>query len=159
MLTYKQIAQAVTSKLTSQFPQIPVLQEDVEEGSGSTATGFTFVRPSFKVMLDSITRDERQYNSHRSLTVRIYFFPTSLYNYALEFLDTLGGLEYAFALNLPVQDRTLTISETRNQQIGDATQTKVLEFDFDLPWYDDASQPPTESPYMMEDINLNFTDE
>ncbi len=159
MLTYKQIAQSVTSKLISQFPNVAVLQEDVEKGSGNSNVGFTFTRPSFKVILDSITRDERQYNSLRSLTVRIYFFPTDIHNYSMEFLDTLDGLETAFNLNFICQDRTLTIAETRNQQIGDATQTKVLEFDFDTHWYDDSLSPPAESAYMMEDVELNLKDE
>ncbi|GEO27028.1 hypothetical protein AAC03nite_28130 [Alicyclobacillus acidoterrestris] len=159
MLTYKQIVQAVTEKLQSQFPSIPVLQEDVGEGSANSGSGFQFERPSFKVLFDSASRDERLYNSLRTATCRIYFFPTSLYNYSLEFLDTLDGLETAFGLNLQVQDRTITITESRNEQIGDATQTKVLEFDFDIQWYDDPAHPQSESPYKMEELDLDFTDE
>lgn len=154
MLTYKQIAASVTAKLTAQFPAIPVLAEDVEEGSGGG-----FERPSFKVLFDGVSRDEMLYNSKRSVTIRIYFFPTSLYNYSMEFLDTLDGLEQAFNLNLAIQDRILTLDNTRNQEIGEATQTKVLEFDFDLRWYDDSLYPQPESDYKMEDLELSMDEE
>lgn len=154
MLTYKQIAAAVTSTLNTQFPAIPVLEEDVEEGSGGG-----FERPSFKVLFDAISRDEMLYNSKRSVTIRIYFFPTNLYTYSMEFLDTLDGLEQVFNLTLVCQDRTLTLDNTRNQEIGEATQTKVLEFNFDLRWYDDSLHPQPTVDYKMEDVELNMTED
>lgn len=158
MLTYTQIAQAVTSQLQAKFPTIPVMQEDVTDGSENAANGFKFDRPSFKVLFDSASRDERAYNSLRSTTCRIHFFPTDMYNYSLEFLDTTDGLEAAFALNFVCQDRTLTIAEARSQQIGDTTQTKVLEFDFDLQWYDDPSQPQAQPAYTMGTVDLNIAE-
>lgn len=157
-LTYKEVAQAITAKLQVQFPSVPILQEDVEEGSANAPAGYTFLRPSFKVLYETSGSDERQYNAIRTMTCRIYFFPTDIHNYSLEFLDTIDGLESAFALNFACQDRTLTIKSSRNQQIGDATQTKILEFDFDLEWYDDPAQPQPTTTYVMQDIALNLSE-
>jgi hypothetical protein len=135
MITYKQIVKAITDKLVGKFPLIPIVENNVEEG---------FDRPSFFVMLDNVTRDERRHYSIRSMTCRIYFFPSDRYNFTLEFLDIQEKLESAFNLTLSVADRLITITETRTQQIGEQTETKVLEFEFDFSFHDD--------PYTTEEI-------
>lgn len=122
MLTLKQIDKAIADMLNNHFPDIEIQSSDVEEG---------FKRPSFFMQLDNINTDTRQYYAIRTMTARIYYFPSSRYEYSLEVLDMQDQLNSVFNLNFPVGDRVITIDETRSQVID-----KVLEFEFDFEYHD-----------------------
>jgi hypothetical protein len=116
--TLKQIKLAINDMILAKFPAIEIQSTDVKEG---------FNRPSFFVQLDNIGRDTKLYVSERGLTTRIYYFPEDRYNYSLEIMDIQDSLESIFNLNFKVGNRTITISETRGQEIDG-----VLEFEFDF---------------------------
>lgn len=139
MLTLKQIKLAINNMILEKFPDIEIISRDVSEG---------FVRPSFHVMFDNIDRDTRFYVSERSMTVRIYYFPSDRYEYSLEILDIQDSLESIFNLNLEVEDRVITINETRGQQIDG-----VLEFEFDFDFVE--SNEREDKGELMEELILD----
>ena len=157
-LTYEQIVTAITSQLQTQFPSVSIVAEDVTEGSSNAATGYTFPRPSFTVTLENVSNDDMLSVAERLLTCRILYFPTNIYTYSVEMLQTMDGLESAFNLNIPIQDRVLTLEDTRSQQIGDGTQIKVLEFSFDISWYDDPAKPAGTTPQLIENLYTNLSE-
>lgn len=135
MLTLKQIKKAINDVLIAKFPAIPVQSNDVKEG---------FARPSFFVRLEDITRDSRLYVAERSMTVRIYFFPSDRNEYAIELLDTQDSLEQSFDLTLTVEDRHITIGQTSAVEVDG-----VLQFEFDFSYLESKIAEPTE-PLMAE---------
>lgn len=129
MLTLKQIDKAITSMLLTQYPDIDVVETDVSEG---------FERPSFHIVMDNLDRDTRLHYSIRSMTVRIYYFPSDRYTYQLEILEMQQDLESIFNLNFAVEDRVITIDETRGQIIDG-----ILEFEFDFTYHEDNQKEDT----------------
>lgn len=144
MLSYKQIVKAVTDQLIDKFPDIEIQSSDVEEG---------FQRPVFYVLLDDIERDTRKHYSIVSMTIRIYYFPSSRYEYALEVLDMQYQLEQAFNLNMTVEDRVLTINRTSSLVVD-----KVLEFDIELEYQDAAFAQQEPDSEIMQELKLNVQD-
>jgi hypothetical protein len=120
MITYKNIATAVNTKLSS-F-EVEINSRDVKEG---------FPRPSFFVQLLPSTRSGDVDNVHKMLTVQIYYFPSDRYEYAVEVLDVQENLEYAFDLKLKVQDRYLDIIDAET-----VLTDGVLNFSFSVEFYD-----------------------
>lgn len=121
MITYKQIKKAINDKLKSKF-FIEINSKDISEG---------FIRPSFFVDFENITRTGLESQIERSFTVRIYFFPTSKDAYSMEVLDVLEGLEEIFDLKLHVEDRYFNILETNSD-----TTDGVLQFEFEIQYED-----------------------
>lgn len=115
MITYKDIKKSINDKLINEFGY-EINSNDVKEG---------FSRPSFFVDFDNINRSSTEEQVMRSLTVRIYFFPSDRYNYSLEVLDVSERLENLFELKLSVLDRKFTVSEV-NSDVTDG----VLNFNF-----------------------------
>jgi len=122
MITLKDIKKAINSIISNKFPDVEIMSTDVKEG---------FNRPSFFVQLDNVTKDDRLYYFTRDMTVRIYYFPSDRYNYNLEVLDVVDGLESIFNLNFNVSDRVITIDNT-SYDITDG----VLEFDLEFNYTD-----------------------
>lgn len=117
MITLKDIKKAINLKLTTQFG-FEINSNDVKEG---------FKKPSFFVDFDNISLSSTVEQKQRSLTVRIYFFPTDRYHFSLEILDVQERLEKEFDLKLQVLDRHLNITEV------DASVTDgVLVFNFNI---------------------------
>jgi hypothetical protein len=135
MLKFSQIDVAITDMLLSKFPTIEIQSSDVKEG---------FNRPSFFVTIDNVNRESStKYSSIRSMTIRIYYFPTDRYNYSLEVLDIQQQLEELFDQNLTVETRVIPIQETNHFVVD-----KVLEFDIDIEYYEEPlpstePEPPT----------------
>jgi hypothetical protein len=141
MLTYKQIVKTTTDMLISKFPLIEVQESDVEQG---------FQRPSFFISLPDVNRDSRKYYSLRSMTIRIYFFPTDRYVYSLEVLDVQQKLEELFDLTLKVEDRVITISNTSSMVVD-----KVLEFDINIEYYEKPLPDGSIEPPVMQELNID----
>ncbi|MCU6709404.1 hypothetical protein M6D81_11880 [Paenibacillus sp. J5C_2022] len=141
MLTYKQIVRAVTNQLIDKFPDIEIQASDVEEG---------FQRPSFYVILDDIERDTRKNYSIVSMTIRIYFFPSNRYEYALEVLDMQFQLEQLFNLIMSLEDRVITINRTSSMVVD-----KVLEFGIELEYHDSAFAQQEPNTEVMQELKLN----
>lgn len=121
MITYKDIKKAINTKLKKEF-DFEINSNDVKEG---------FNRPSFFVTLDNHNRSSNQDQIQKSLTVRIYYFPTDRYEYSLEIMDIQERLENLFDLKLKVKDRYLNIMETSGNETDG-----VLEFSFDIDFYE-----------------------
>lgn len=122
MLSLKQIKKAVNDIIKVKFPTIEIQAEDIKEG---------FKRPSFFVQFDNLDKDTGLYASDRSMTIRVYYFPSDRYVYSLEILDIQDSLDSIFNLNFAVEDRVITIKEARGQVVD-----KVLEFEFDINFVD-----------------------
>ncbi|MDU0200162.1 phage tail terminator family protein [Paenibacillus sp. MAH-36] len=87
MLTLKDIAKAINTRLSTAIPEIPINSTDVREG---------FERPSFYVDFDEANRAPVfTWATERTLQVIIYFFPTSQYDYQIEMLDIQQRIEDA----------------------------------------------------------------
>jgi hypothetical protein len=139
MLTLKQIILAIDEVILAKFPTIEIQATDVKEG---------FKRPSFFVQLDNISSDTGLYFSKRSMTTRIYYFPSNRHNYSLELIDMQDGLESIFKLNFEVENRVITIAETRGQTIDG-----VLEFEFDFEFTEKLEIEDLGDP--MEELDYN----
>lgn len=120
MITYKDIRLAINRQLKK--TGIEITSRDVTEG---------FDRPSFFVQLDNVGRSGDESQVHKSMTVRIYYFPTDRYEYSIEVLDMQETLENLFDLKLAVKDRFFNVDEFTTF-LNDG----VLNCSFDLDFYD-----------------------
>lgn len=135
MITYKQIKKAINEKLTAKFA-IEINSKDISEG---------FIRPSFFVDFENMSKTGLESQVERSFTVRIYFFPTNKDSYSLEVLDVLEGLEEIFDLKLHVEDRYFNIFEGK----GEVTDG-VLQFEFDIQYEDGREIEEAETMQVLE---------
>jgi len=140
MLSRKQINAAINEVLETNFPGIPIISRDVEKGYG---------RPSFFVRIETNRSETYQGNIYRDMTCRIRYFPTDRYQYKEEAYEVQDKLEQLFGLNFSVGDRTITISSATTDIID-----KVVHYDFDFSYYDEAgNDDPVEQP--MEELIFN----
>lgn len=119
-MNYLDIKKAINDRLKSQF-SIEIQSKDVREG---------FNRPSFFVEFDDMTRTKYESHEQKSLTVRIYFFPTSSTHYSIELMEVQERLEDVFGLKLKVKDRLININSTESLIVDG-----ILEFSFQLDFY------------------------
>lgn len=120
MIDYKDIKTAVNKQLSNLG--IDIQSRDVREG---------FNRPSFFVQLDNASRSNYTTQIGRMLTVRIYYFPSDRYEYAVEVLEMQDELEQLFDLKLPVKDRLLNITDLESGMSDGVLQCSFeLEFEF-----------------------------
>lgn len=138
MLTLKELKLAINDLIIAKFPAIEIQATDVREG---------FKRASFFVELVNLDRDTRQYVSERSVTVRVFYFPASRREYALEIMEVQDDLESVFNLNFKAAGKVITINETRGQTIDG-----VLEFEFDFMYHDKIEI--TDDSDLMQDLEL-----
>jgi len=120
MIDYKDIKKAVNKQLSK--TEIEIMSRDVEEG---------FNRPSFFVELDNVNRSSTVSQIERSLTVRIYYFPSERYNYSIEVLEMQDKLEDLFDLKLKIKSRWLNILDYQSF-VNDG----VLSCSFDIEFED-----------------------
>lgn len=142
MLTRVQINKAINDKIKAEFPNIPILSSDVEEGFG---------RPSFFVSLETNRIESFQFNTLREMTCRILYFPKDRFVFKEEAYDVMDRLEKLFGLNFSVAGRTITIDAATSDIID-----KVLHFDFDFTYYDDSSYEENGggSQDLMQELNF-----
>lgn len=136
MITYKDLKRTINQNLKQQF-NIPINSNDISEG---------FKRPSFFVEFDDLTRSSSPDHYEKSLTVRIYYFPTTINESSIEILEIHDELEDLFDLKLQVGERHLNIFETTST-VSDG----VLQFEFDLQFSD--SKDNNEVHPAMEELN------
>ena len=136
MITRAQINEAINSAIKAEFPGIKIVSRDVEEG---------FERPSFFVQLETNRTETFQGSVRRDMTCRIRFFPTDRHQYKEEAYDVIDRLETLFGLNFQVGERTITIDGA----VADIID-KVVHYDFDFSFYDDAGNDDPAGPTMQE---------
>lgn len=132
MIDYKDIKTAVNEQLKKL--EIDIQARDVQKG---------FSRPSLFVELDNAERSGTTSQVYRTLTVRIYYFPKSKYEYAIDVLEKQDEVENLFDLKLAVKDRLLNV-EDFTSSLSDG----VLQFSFDIEFYQGRK---TEEDFVDED--------
>ncbi|MBX8942570.1 DUF6838 family protein [Lysinibacillus sp. K60] len=122
MITFENIRATVTKNLKANFEGIKVSSKSVKDG---------FTRPSFKVELDNVKREGYLTQVEKSCTVRIFYFPSTIDDNAIELLDVQETIGNLFDLKFSVGDRHLDIGEPNFDEIDG-----VLQFEFDLQFFD-----------------------
>ncbi len=117
MITFKKIKTNINKKLQSNF--------DIDVSSKSANEGFE--RPSFKVELDNVKREDSLTQVERSCTVRIFYFPSTTDANAAELLDIQEALGDLFVLKLSIEGRHFDVVEPKFDEIDG-----VLQFEFDI---------------------------
>jgi hypothetical protein len=140
MITYKDIKAAVVRKLNDEFG-IEIQSSDVSEG---------FVRPSFFVSFDNQSKSSTLDQFERSMTIRINYFPSDRYEYALEILNITEKLETIFDLKLPVLERQFNINEVQS-----VVTDGVLEFSFDIEYSEGKEAEEAEKMQELEIERVN----
>lgn len=126
MLSRKEIMKAINTRLKTKFPAIPSLSRDVKKG---------FSRPSFKVTLET-PRESRNVNlTHREMTCRILYFPTSRYDYDEETTEMQDHLSILFGLNLTVGKYRVVIDDSDTDVVDG-----VLEYNFRFSFIDSGPE-------------------
>lgn len=142
MIGTKDIRKAVVQRLKKTGHK--VIARDVEKG---------FERPAFFVELDNNVRFGTAEQVERSLTVRIYYFPTDRYEHSVEVLDTLDQVETLFDLKLQVNDRWLNVNDFRSTM-----NEGVLICTFDTSFIDARSRNILQDPRdPMETLDVDMT--
>lgn len=144
MITFKKIKTTVNKKLRFSFSEIDVSSRLANEG---------FTRPSFKVELDNVKREGSLTQVERSCTVRIFYFPSTIDDSAVELLDVQEALGDLFDLKFTVEGRHLDVVEPNFDEIDG-----VLQFEFDIRIFEARGNEydikPNHNPDLMQ--NLEF---
>lgn len=128
MISLKDIRQAVNHQLN--VTGIEINSRDVSEG---------FNRPSFFVQLDNVKTFSTPTHVRRSLTVRIYYFPTERHENSMELLNMQEQIESLFVLHLKVKDRLLNIDDVDSTIIEGVYQA-WFDLDFETEHDRDLTQ-------------------
>lgn len=122
MIGYKDIKKSINSIIKSNFAA-KVNSKDVKEG---------FERPSFFVDFNDVSITSYELQTHHTMTVVVYYFPSDRTSYSIELLDIQEKLYKAFDLKLEVKDRQLDIDAIEFNVIDG-----VLEMTFELSFYNE----------------------
>lgn len=139
MITLKQIKTAVNTALKKNTG-IKVNSKDIKEG---------FERPSFFVELDDVERIGLESQVEYSLTVRIYYFPSSEEEASIEILEMQDTLFEIFDTHLVVDNRLLHIIDP-----GTSESDGVLQFTFNLSFEDGRE---VEDAELIQEIDFDVT--
>ncbi|WLR52463.1 hypothetical protein LC040_06055 [Bacillus tianshenii] len=118
MITLKDIKKSINSKISAAFAGIDIQSTDVSEG---------FHRPSIFVEFDNMKKESFPEQIRRSLTVRIYYFPSDRSQHSIELLEVQERLEALFDLKLDVLNRKFNIQDVSTNIVDG-----VLNFYFDI---------------------------
>lgn len=144
MITFENIRATVSRNLKVNFNGLKVSSKSVKDG---------FTRPSFKVELDNVKREGYLTQVEKSCTVRIFYFPSTIDDNAIELLDVQEALGKLFDLKFSVGDRHLDIVEPNFDEIDG-----VLQFEFDLQFFDGREYGEGSSGGNIEDEIKNGKD-
>lgn len=122
MIGLKDIIKSINDKIEADFSNIEIQSTDIKEG---------FLRPCFYVEIDNNKANKLNPSSkEKTLTVRIYYFPTDRYENRIELLETQDNLENMFFEGLQVnQDFFIP---TLDNELNFTTTDGVLQLSFDL---------------------------
>lgn len=117
MITFKDIKDAITLKLSEEFRQIEIYDEKIQQG---------FKPPAFFVQLIPInTTRAGRVVKNPTLTVDVHYFPKEECND--ELYDMAESLEKSFKFSIQVKDRVLHIQKIEYEIVD-----FVLHFQVDL---------------------------
>lgn len=150
MISLKDINKAVNEKIKLVFPSVEIMSTDIKEG---------FKRPSFFVELDNVKKSP--YNTtaiERSMTVRIYYFPSDRNKFKIELMEVQEGLEDAFFQCLKVQEGfSIPIDEVETE-IADG----VLQCTFDIQYIEsldsehECHEDTNSNNELIENLDMNI---
>lgn len=140
MITLVDIKKSINQVLKTNFPDIKLYADEVEEG---------FTRPSFFTSIIPIifNYDTTNYSSNKLMVVINYFSENET---ELENLKMIDGLKKAYGMTLKVKDRYITLREIKTD-ITDG----VLQFKFDLNFFD-GIEITKEEYEIMKQLNMNL---
>lgn len=144
MITFENIRATVTKNLKANYNGLKVSSKSVKDG---------FTRPSFKVELDNVKREGYLTQVEKSCTVRIFYFPSTIDDNAIELLDVQEAIGNLFDLKFSIGDRHLDIVEPNFDEIDG-----VLQFEFDLHFFDGREYGEGSSGGNIEDEIKNGKD-
>ncbi|ULO09668.1 hypothetical protein H1230_13360 [Paenibacillus sp. 19GGS1-52] len=144
MITLINVAEAINQKLIDILPDIPIQSSDIREGFG---------RPCLYVDFDSVV--PAKYGPKgldRTISVIIYFFPTSQTNYKLELLTVQDMLETAFVDNFKIVDGFVVYPSNLSSDKVDG----ILQVSFDIQLIEIADEENgNTSDFMMDELDVN----
>ncbi len=138
MITLKKIKQTVEEVVTIGLPQLQLLPQKPTEALEAT---------SIYIELDNIIKNNRLYNYERSLTVRIYIYPSNTTAGMSEALEAIEGLEELFQLTMKIEDRSIKILETSSKLVDG-----VFQFEFNVNYFE--AKEETDDNELMQNIKL-----
>ncbi len=138
MITLKKIKQTIEEVITIGLPQLQLLPQKPTEALEAT---------SIYIELDNIIKNNRLYNYERSLTVRVYIYPSNTANGISEALEVIEGLEELFQLTMKIEDRSIKIPETSSK-----LEDGVFQFEFNMNYFE--AKEETEDNELMQGIKL-----
>lgn len=143
MITLSDLVTFINTSLETKFPTIERLSTDIEEG---------FNRPAFFVDIDNHNRSMLgEILKDVSLTVRIYYFPSSKYKNRIEVLTMIEDLTNLFLTNLKInEDFYIPIDEVNST----VTEEKVAIVNFDIRYVYEV--PEDEGLEMIENLEMNI---
>jgi len=146
MVKYIDILKSINKILEDKFSNIPILSEkDVEE---------KIIRPSFMVSMDNISSNNfMNMVIDKSLTIRIYYFPSSRYKYKIENLNMIDNLNELFVENdiLKLENFNILI----NGEISTDVVQSVLNYNFDIEFSENIIRDYS-GIENMEDLETNI---
>lgn len=146
MVKYIDILKSINKILEDKFSNIPILSEkDVEE---------KITRPSLMVSMDNVSSDNFMSNViDKSLTIRIYYFPSSRYKYKIENLNMMDNLNELFVENdiLKLENFNILI----NGEISTDVVQSVLNYNFDIEFSENIIRDYS-GIENMEDLETNI---
>lgn len=120
MITLIQIGTAINKRLKEVLPNISINTKDITEG---------FVRPSLTVDFDNTTSSKfGTQGFERTLSVIVYFFPSTQTKYKFEILEVQQLLELGFADNLEIIEGFVVFPS----ELSSTKVDGVLQFSFDI---------------------------
>ena len=146
MVKYIDILKAINKLLEDNFSNVPILSEkDVEE---------KIIRPSFMVSMDNISSNNFM-NAviDKSVTIRIYYFPSNKYKYKIENLNMIDNLNELFVENdiLKLENFNILI----NGEISTDVVQSVLNYNFDIEFSENIIRDYS-GIENMEDLETNI---
>jgi len=142
MITLTNLITVINNTLKIKFPTIDNLSTDIEEG---------FDRPAFFVDIDNHNKSKLgEILKDVSLTVRIYYFPSSKYKNRVELLTMIENLNSLFLTNLKINEDFYIPIDEINSTI---TEEKVLVVDFDVRYVYEVSED--DDLDLIENLEIN----
>lgn len=144
IVKYTEIHKSIVNKLKSKLPTIKVTSEDVTEG---------FVRPSFFLSLDEMKASDFMNTSlDRNMTVRIYYFSTTIDKNKVELLKVQDDIQDLF-----LTDNVIKVTDYLSveiQEIEFSVVDKVLHCYFDVMLSEDYNR--VDNTPNMEELEVKI---
>lgn len=139
MLTLVDVVAAINERLDAVLPDIPIQSKDIREG---------FARPSLYVDFDNVVPVKYgQRGLDRTISVIIYFFPTSQTDYKMELLSVQDTLEQAFVDTLQIVEGFVVYPSN----LASVKVDGILQLSFDIQLVEIKEE---EAGYMIEQLSL-----